>query len=86
MKISTASIASIAILASSADLVLARNGRVLKSSKAGGRGKGKWSIRRGFASLYRVMAKALNKILYFSSSLQVARLLPVALDSRPRIP
>ena len=84
MKISTASIASIAILASSADL--ARNGRVLKSSKAGGRGKGKWSIRRGFASLYRVMAKALNKILYFSSSLQVARLLPVALDSRPRIP
>ena len=50
MKISTASMASIALLASSANLVLARNGRVLKSSKAGGRGKGKWSNRHDFAS------------------------------------
>mmetsp|Transcript_2932 Transcript_2932/g.8530 ORF Transcript_2932/g.8530 Transcript_2932/m.8530 type:complete len:222 (+) Transcript_2932:238-903(+) len=40
MRISTASVAAIALLSSHAEPILARDDRVLKSSKAGGRGKG----------------------------------------------
>ena len=82
MKISAASIASIALLASSADLVLARNDRVLKSSKAGGRGKGNKNIvRHDFSSLYRLMINSLTRSFFFILfSFQAVPGLPVALD------
>ena len=81
MKISAASIASIALLASSADLALARNERALKSSKAGGRGKGKKNIiRHDFSPLYRLMINSLTRIFFILFSFQAVPRLPVALD------
>ena len=63
MKITTASIAIIAVLASHADHVLARNGRTLKSSKAGGRGKGE------LTHLHRIRFLATNFLLTNKPSL-----------------
>ena len=71
MKITTASIAIIAFLASHADHVLARNGRTLKSSKAGGRGKGELKVThldRMLDSLRRISSSPPNLPSFSSGS------------------